>query len=591
MSASPANELASPSATSTTYEQSYQPKSFQRKEFQVSSSTANATPPAQIIPQENPVPVASKEASVPESSVEIIENNEVNKEKEVIEDATPESGDDDSKKISPSSQKFLSNLKSFNIDRTKYKHYGHQSSMNAQSLTKIISEAQVKQEYNSSNNSPISNNRIVIDERISQILGLPQQVTEEESFWPYNIDTLNEILRFKVEQEKTRQESIKSEFGTTAVELLKLAKSMNISGDLIPFLFISNAVSVDNLKVKIEKLKNEPQELIDELAQNSRELAPEISRFSSIMSHNNNTSIETMASSTSGNNVMGLKRKFSDTQLPSFSETAESIKASNSSFVSPTTRSPNKSPTAGHRRVSSDTSEATKVTTSPPSKTHLPLPPTSYPQLQQQPSHQQQPQHYSPDLQPQMAPQNTSYPVYYTPQPMVHPKDQAAGKVLGSPYSQKYQPVLYQTPGPHSVPPQSQPPQAHYQGEYIAQPPQQHYQYYIPSPPNNAGQYMIQGPGMVRMPPQQQPQQQRPPPPHHIPPPPQEQPVPTHQFQSPPDSSNNRGVPIFKSAEIHEDTSPYKKQRSSSKNTSINFMITTPKNPPARKYNNPHKDK
>ncbi|KAK6205005.1 uncharacterized protein RJT21DRAFT_117481 [Scheffersomyces amazonensis] len=470
--------------------------------------------------------------------------------------------------------------------------------MNEQSLSKIINESSVKQEFDSENNSPISSNRIIIDEKISQILGLPEQIVEEESFWPYNVDTLNEILRFKVEQERTRQESIKNEFGTTAVELLKLAKSMNISGDLIPFLFISSGLTSDSLKVKINKLKSEPQEVINEITQKSSEYIPEVSRISSLMSSNAESSLESAATtmSTYASSV-GSKRKFSDTQLPSFSETAESIKGtSQSNFVSPTIRSPNRSPSSSHKRGDSDSSDI-KLGTGPgtgtgtgtgsaasPVTVPLPLPPTGYAAVnshqQPQPQSQQHSKPHSPNLQPPLPVQGNVYPVYYTPQPTT-----STGKGLGSPYSHKYQPVMY--PGP------PQPPPNQFQPNYITQPPPgQPYQYFIPSPPNN-GQYILQAPSMVRIPTQQTgPNVQPPPPSQQIPPHRQDQqPVPSHQFQSPPESGGGRSVPIFKPAEMFEETSPYKKQKSAGKSQSINFMITTPKNPPARKYNNPHKEK
>ncbi|ABN68472.2 hypothetical protein PICST_64054, partial [Scheffersomyces stipitis CBS 6054] len=415
-----------------------------------------------------------------------------------------------SKKPSPSNQKFLSTLKNFNIDRSKYKHYGHQSSMNTQVISNENGSTDNK-------NESANNNKIIIDELISDILGLPEQVLHEDSVWPYNIETLNEILRYKVEQEKTKQESMKNELGATAVELLKMAKSMDISSDLIPILFISNSISIDHIISQIEKLKSEPSEVIDELSRKSKEMEPAIANSSN-------------------------KRKHSDTHIKS-----------SSNIVSPL-RSPNKSPTTGHRRVvsgSDATSRETKTSTSSPHMhpSQLPLPPTSIPQ-------QQGSQQHSPIIAPQMAPQGM-YPIYYTPNSsaVISTKEQNGGKTLGSPYSQKYQPVMYPPP------PANQP----YQPGYIAQPPQ--YQYFVPSPPANSGSYMVQAPPVVRMTPQQSQQKQ--------------QPVPSHQFQTPPES--NSGI-------IH-DESPYKKQKSSGKNTSINFMITTPKNPPARKYNNPSKEK
>ncbi|KAG2730991.1 hypothetical protein G9P44_006140 [Scheffersomyces stipitis] len=551
MSAPQANDLASPSATSAggvetaASQSSSQPKSFHQSGFSVNTGDSHKTP--------SPTITSLTADHITDSS------NEVKK--------SP-----GSKKPSPSNQKFLSTLKNFNIDRSKYKHYGHQSSMNTQSLERIINESKdninLKYERVISNengstdnkNESANNNKIIIDELISDILGLPEQVLHEDSVWPYNIETLNEILRYKVEQEKTKQESMKNELGATAVELLKMAKSMDISSDLIPILFISNSISIDHIISQIEKLKSEPSEVIDELSRKSKEMEPAIAKLSALITKQDMEASQPLPaqmaspiSSSSSN-----KRKHSDTQLPSFSETAESIKSS-SNIVSPL-RSPNKSPTTGHRRVvsgSDATSRETKTSTSSPHMhpSQLPLPPTSIPQ-------QQGSQQHSPIIAPQMAPQGM-YPIYYTPNSsaVISTKEQNGGKTLGSPYSQKYQPVMYPPP------PANQP----YQPGYIAQPPQ--YQYFVPSPPANSGSYMVQAPPVVRMTPQQSQQKQ--------------QPVPSHQFQTPPES--NSGI-VFRPAEIH-DESPYKKQKSSGKNTSINFMITTPKNPPARKYNNPSKEK
>ncbi|ODV79979.1 uncharacterized protein CANTADRAFT_25746 [Suhomyces tanzawaensis NRRL Y-17324] len=435
-------------------------------------------------------------------------------------------------KPSPTNKEFLDTLKTFNIEKSRYKHYGYQSLMTSQQLDKIVDEAK-------KSSTPTSNNRLIIDERISEILGLPQQVVEEEDFWPYNVETLNEILRYKVEQEKTRQESAKNEFGCTAIELLKIAKSMNINGDLIPLLFVSPQFTINDLKDKIHKLRNEPDEIIHEILHKSKEPPLEVPK------------------TTPPNG----KRKFSDTQLPSFSETAESIKT----IVSPL-RSPNKLPVTSHRRVVSDSSEVTNRgsnTTSPPTY-QLPLPPSAHP-----------PQHRSQQHLPQIPAQPPMYPVYYSPGPgqpqggapgypahqmgppaSGQPTQEQQGKALGSPYSQKYNQVMYDGASHHGQYGPGAP-------GYVAQP---QYQYFVPPGSNPGGppsQYMMPVPAGMGMAP-----------PSHAQ-------VPTHQFAS---ESTSRSSP-------QDDISPYKKQKSTGKTNNINFMITTPKNPPARKYNNPNKEK
>ncbi|CUM64121.1 uncharacterized protein PRCAT00001712001 [Priceomyces carsonii] len=428
------------------------------------------------------------------------------------------------KRTSPSSKNFLSDLKSFNIDRSQYKHYGHQSLLNAQAIEKIIlnsTEDEVKStakdDPNIALDSSRANNRIIIDERISEILGIPPQMVDEESIWPYNTETLNEILKLKTEQERTRQETIRSEYGATAVELLKLARSMNIHSDLVPFLFVSNT-SVEDLGLKIERIQRDAHEVINEITAKARELTPQMKAH---------------------------KRKHSDINLPSFYETAEKIRPP-SSQASPL-RSPIKLPPIIHRRVISDNSGVTEKETQA-----------------LQTARQQSPiilKQHLPQQQTQTM-QTNMYPIYYASGPQGAASGQRSqsqsnevttSKSLGSPYAQKYNamkfPLTQNTfqPAPNYIP---------------------QYPYFVSSPPNNPP-FMMQGqipPGIVPA-------------------------APIHHFRSPdlerpPTSGGSVRGPVFEP----EDASPYKKQKSS-RNSSINFMITTPKNPPARKYNNPPKDK
>lgn len=467
----------------------------------------------------------------------------------------------DSKKPSPSS--FLSTLKSFNIDRSKYKHYGHQSLMNSQSLQTMMNEAHKSNiDVDRSAQATAVSNKLVIDEKIAQILDIPPQVICEESVWPYNVDTLNEILRYKVEQEKTRQETIKCDFGSTAVELLKLAKSMGVDSELIPFLFITNLVSLDSLKIQIQKLKTDPDEIINALSRKC-----------------NKDFIRKGSSSSSSSSISDLKvppsakRKHSDTHLPSFSETAESIRTQ-SAIVSPL-RSHNILPVTVHRRVVSDSSEVTNrnSNTSSPPNPQAPLPLPNY-----APQHRLQ-QHL-PQVTSQAMAQNV-YPVYYPlyggPSPPSHyqiplpQQPDQPNKTLGSPYPPKYQPINNAPPATGAAP--IPPPQ----GQGYAPQQMQQYQYYGTSP-NSMPHYMMQAPPpRMNLPvahaPAQHPQQ-----------------VPTHQFQKLPELGSSKTT-VFKVSDPHEDSSPHKKHKTSTKSNGINFMITTPKNPPARKYNNPHKEK
>ncbi|CUM53718.1 uncharacterized protein AC631_00742 [Debaryomyces fabryi] len=471
----------------------------------------------------------------------------------------------DSEKSSPTDQKILSNLKDFNIDRSAYKHYGHQSLLHGEALDKIITEAKVStrrksmDEGSNSSGSNIkekrngnsirwdSSNRILIDQKISQILGIPAQAVDEESIWPYSAETLNEILRYKSEQEKTKQETIKNDFGVTAIELLKLAKSLNISGDLIPFLFVSNT-TIEELKSKINELKSDPNDVINKI--NKLVNTPEY-----YSSYQNTPS------------TINGKRRYSESRaLPSFSETAESIKSANSVDISPA-RSPNKLPSSAKFSLGeSNDKEKGSPSSQNDKPVMLPIPTTAYlPHQQSQP-------------------QNGMYTMYYThgPQSSSAPPPQqslneqshentssTATTVLGSPYSLKYPPVMYQQhQNYHAVSGPS----------YI---PQQHpYPYYMASSPSNgppSHQYMMHPSG--------------------APPPGLMQPMhPTQIAHHSPDIESRRSHSakhLQKDEEEFAASQHHNKRHkvsSTAKTSSINFMITTPKNPPAKKYNNTQKD-
>lgn len=525
----------------------------------------------------------------------------------------------DPKGPSPNTR-LLTNLRSFNIDRSKYKHYGHQSLMTAQTLEEIIKDtkSKVQKKELTSPTSPTSSppspstdlhtvkptethsHRNLIDDSIASILGIPASSGAPVK-WPYNTETLHEIVKLKIEQEKTKQVTVKQEFGSTIIELLKLAKSMNINGDLIPLLFVDNVSddiesythhhhhqsnlnnksNIEELKVKIQQLQENPENLDLLIGKNLHDS-------------------QTPRSS--------VKRKYSEgSQLPSFDETAEKLKIpsqpqtstsnSRSGAVSPL-RSPEKLPhIATHRRIVSDNSDTlreTKLTSSPSLQSlkwtnqlqkHLP----NLSESHSVHSHTSQP------------PQPHLYPVYYTPLPPKGTIGQppppgsgpeqseshtASSTVLGSPYSQKYQPILY-TPLSQFQPGTSG-------AAYISQQQPPQYHYYVPSPPSN------------QPPPQQQPPQQ---PSQQLP---QQhpqylvasgsQPIPMGMVPGYPPgqqiqyqvSDMERGAVKYQPAKVEEAPpvhAPKKHKSTSSKPSGINFMITTPKNPPAKKYNNTNKDK
>ncbi|CAI5755849.1 unnamed protein product [Candida verbasci] len=440
-----------------------------------------------------------------------------------------------------SSSEFLQNLKSYRNNPDYHHHL---------SMDKLLIKNENHQE---TTKKTASTNKSIIDEKIFEILGLQSNI-EHNNTWSYNAETLNELIKLKIEQERTKQDEVKKEFTMLTIELINLIKGLNLNDtDLFAYIFLSDSTTSEDLKNKINQLtKLNPKEFLE------------------ISSHKSS----------------GVKRKHSDTQLPSFSETTQSIKNQSSTLVSPL-RSPNKSPIISHhRRIVSDSSDSslrnTKVHSPnpPPITNQLPLPPQYSTHNSNQNSNaknsnlnsQNHSQQHSPVISHQMAQVQPphAYPVYYqTPQSMAQPQPSTQDKtILSSPYQQKYQMVYNASsypPPPQQVPyyvstsPQLKPP--HHQ-----LPPQPHHQQYV--------------------------FQQPPPLLQQIPPQPPKQSVPTHQFESPENNSRKSDHSHRDGAitpNVHNTTTTSKRHKNSKNNNgnSINFMITTPKNPPARKYNNP----
>lgn len=412
------------------------------------------------------------------------------------------------KKPSPSNPRFLTDLKGFSIDKSKYRHYGHQLLMNAQLLDNIINKDRPEKEHITlpSTLEPLSttglvswdpSNRILIDNRIADILGIAPQTVHLKAIWPYTAETLNEIVRFRTEQERTKQEALKHDVSTAVVELLRLARLMNISLDLIPYLFVDADASPDVLHEKSRRLTAAPEETV-----------------ANLQTHQANDK----------------KRKLLHLALPLFDETAHAIHQPSQAELP--IRLPLKLPApvraTAHRRVVSDDSSKAS---SPPLKL-LGLP----------------------RYQPAMAPvlRQPEYPVYYTPVEKLEDVKQG----LGLPYAQKYQTVVFQTPG--------QAPHHHYHAVSGQYPPP--YPYFVPLPPSNP----------TRAPPHQ-----------YVMPP-----VPTYAapFQLP-EHERPAGGLVVKFGRRDDEAPPKKQKPAPPKNSSINFMISTPKNPPAKKYNNTHRDK
>lgn len=496
------------------------------------------------------------------------------------------------------SKKFLSSLKSFSIDKSNYKHFTP-SSMHFESIINENDNQNIK-----------SSNKFIIDKFISEILNLPKQTITDESVWPYNLQTLNEILRFKVEQEKTKQELIKSEYFSTNLQILKLINLMNIDQNLLPLIFNHDENSVKVLQFKLNELKSSNHSNIHDLDykhyQFSKDssfepkIKPNTKSFEpSELTNTNLTETTTSFDTTLRKKSDSIdkpvhdskidykngdsKRKYSDT-LPSFSQTTESIK---SMAGSPILQSPQEE----YHRKKSTSSISSKGSKHSPPHYHLQLPTPPQPLSKYS--------NTSPQIQPRLPP--NVYKVYYGPplnessssQHPLHPQATvgatatAATTTTAATASSSSTATSSNSNNSHASNnnPSSSPYSQSYPGGiiYQAQPPPGYvipqFHYFIPSTPNNDINSSNQSPFMM--------------PPSNMAPirSTTKPPVPSHQFQINDQDSNKSN--IFRSAEIYDDTVvSSKRQKSGSKSTNINFMITTPKNPPARKYNNPHnKDK
>lgn len=316
--------------------------------------------------------------------------------KKFLEFTTPSPTDEESskthaaKRTSPSNIDFLSSLKKFKVDGTLYKHYGHQSLMHSQALQNIINNDS-DNNNNSNNNTNINsgggNDRAVgrvsssssisntksdqtkqsqeprtawtrdqLNQKLSKVLDI--KLEDNDLPWPYNTENLQSLINLQIEKEKTKQLETQKELNDKTKELLSLAKDMHISGDLIPYIFASEYIDTNTVAHSTDRLQNNPSAFISNLVHTSHGLAQ-------------------------GYTATNINRHHSDTQLPSFSETTQNIKAA-SAFVSPV-RSPDKLPILTHRRVVSDSnssessmpSSSVAKPESTPERASLPVPTSS----------------------------------------------------------------------------------------------------------------------------------------------------------------------------------------------------------------------
>lgn len=315
--------------------------------------------------------------------------------------------------------------------------------------------------------------RHIFDEVLEDILGLSKESKSESHIWPYNMQTLNEILRFKIEQERTKQELLRQETTQASLQLLQLAQSLNIPSHLVPMLFVQDTDNNTHIRQSIATLESKPE---DEVRRHLQE------KFNKVEL---------------GNLI--------NPELPKLPKLVAILPRQNLPAPLHSSTTTSKLPPLRKRRAVLDLLDRGQW-----SMTQAETPVT---------------QTASPQAQPQI------YPVYYD----------ASGRPqfakLGLPYSQKYTPVIM-----------GQPP-------YMPM----HYPYFVTLPLANPqfvpvlSQAPAPAQGLLN----------------------QKRPVPTHQFQR--DETN-----VFRPAEIPEEGQPFKRQKLK---LAINFMITTPKNPPQKKYN------
>ncbi|RLV95455.1 hypothetical protein JA1_001043 [Spathaspora sp. JA1] len=340
-------------------------------------------------------------------------------------------------------------------------NYDHSNIMSLQSSTNSILNAspspKSKPLNKSGRTSPISLSNESSMADIFQVLGISN---EQQSSWPYDTATLQGLIRFREQQEKTRQESLKRENMTLALDLLKLAQEMNISTDMIPKLFASEPFVLVNSLNQLQEFKSQHDD-----------------------------------------DIKSKKRTYSDTQISEIDKERKNIIQ---------TISHGSSPLPNNEALTNQKDKPfllPPINTKPRTKQHSPKPPASHKAQENQAS-------------PRYVQQPLIYPRYYTPQSEIQSN--------ANPGSPGFHPYIYPTPIQYPAP------------QYYFVPPNAQ-----PIPPPQPPPYLLN----VPLPLQKTP--------------------PTVPLQSPESIKANKEEPTGRKK----------------KNTGINFMISTPTNPPARKYN------
>lgn len=376
-----------------------------------------------------------------------------------------------------------------------------------------------------------------IEEYICSVLGVPEGAYKEYKERNGSAEFFTELIRFRIEQEKTKQDSLKHQFTILTLDILRFAKSLNLDRDLIPLLFVSNK-SLADLKTQVHQFQKEPETLIKDLM-NIVQLQD----------------IGKQWATQDRGKMEPSPRPSQSRLLPSFSETEEIIRRP-SSVETPHASSPNKLPDEENKKLNtfpSSIERSHSYSSQQCSPLSIPFTHQSkYPKLHLH-------GHFA--SKPNKNQLNTSLPV-----PQVQNKNEAyrspENKSMGSPESPQY--VPYMVPPPPST--QNYSPAS---GSNYLQP-QARYPYIFPlsSRHNQQGQqqhaYMMSSSVPIGMMP------------------------PTMSSSSynyyPYTGDKTKRTSSLKEEDYSESLYHYKRPRHGK--PGFNFMISTPKNPPANKYNN-----
>lgn len=164
---------------------------------------------------------------------------------------------ENSKPKQPSPSSFLSNLKEFNIENTKYRHYGNL--MTSQQLERIVDHGSIDKETSRQRISSKSSKMLSYSNHLSSPLASPPEHISKALELPanklYSEAIISQMLLLRTEQEKTRQTQEKIQLGKVVAQLLEEAKALGIGSKLIHRLFLDE--DSEEYKSHVIKLRSQ----------------------------------------------------------------------------------------------------------------------------------------------------------------------------------------------------------------------------------------------------------------------------------------------------------------------------------------------